>query len=297
MIVANTGTAFSVGGVASLQTTHLSPKRHRRRQFIGNKGLGFRSVLNWSHSPVILSGSLALAYQPETSDSVVAELCDESQELANLVAAEHGGGVSRVRPVLPFPGYSRTNNIDRLIEHSAALTLLSRCQEWIDAGYTTAIGMPFDYEEAHQAALNQIDNLRPEILLFVDHLDELQFVISGREDRAWRLEGSDGAALVTENDEPLGIWQVFRFTGEIPSEELDQDQSYPLNFELVVAVPEQEEGDEPISSPLFSHFPTEITLPLPVVCHATLELEQNRKHAQQRRSNAYVLKQLCSVSC
>ena len=48
----------------------------------------------------------------------------------------------------------------------------------------------------------------------------------------------------------------------------------------------------PISSPLFSHFPTEITLPLPVVCHATLELEQNRKRAQHRRSNAYVLKQL-----
>ena len=292
LILANTGNAFSVGGVASLQTTHLSPKRHRRRQFIGNKGLGFRAVLNWSHSPIILSGSLALAYQSETSERVVSELCDESQELAELVAEEHDVGESRVLPVLPFPGYSRTNNINSLIEHSAALTLLSRCQEWIDTGYTTAIGMPFDNEKAHQAALNQIDNLRPEILLFVDHLDDLQFVISGREDRAWRLDGSDEAALVIENDQPLGIWQVFRSKGEIPSEELDQDQSCPLDFELVVAVPEQEEGDELICSPLFSHFPTEIILPLPVVCHATLELEQNRKHAQQRRSNAYVLKQL-----
>ena len=292
LIVANTGTAFSVGGVASLQTAHLSPKRRRRRQFIGNKGLGFRAVLNWSHSPIILSGYLALAYQPEISARVVAELCDKSQELADLVEEEREGGVSRVTPVLPFPGYSRTNNINSLIEHSASLTLLSRCQEWIGAGYTTAVGMPFDNEEAYQAALNQIDNLRPEILLFVNHLDELRFVISGREDISWHLEGSDDDALVTENNEPLGIWQVFRSTGEIPSEELDQDQSCPLDFELVVAVPEQEECDEPISSPLFSHFPTEIILPLPVVCHATLELEQNRKHAQQRRSNAYVLKQL-----
>ena len=293
LIVANTGSAFSVGGVASLQTAHLSPKRRRRRQFIGNKGLGFRSVLNWSHSPIILSGSLALAYQPEISNRVVAELCDVSPELADRVKAERDGGVLPVTPVLPFPGYNQTNNIDSLIEHSAALTLLSRCQEWVDAGYTTSIGMPFDNEEAHQAALKQIDNLRPEILLFVDHLDELRFVISGREDKSWHLEGSDDAALVTENNELLGTWQVFRTTGEIPSEELDKDQSRPLDFELVIAVPEQKEGGEPISSsPLFSHFPTEIILPLPVVCHATLELEQNRKHAQQRRSNAYVLKQL-----
>ena len=292
LIVANTGTAFSIGGVASLQTAHLSPKRRRRRQFIGNKGLGFRAVLNWSHSPIILSDYLALAYQPEISSQVVAELCDKSQELADRVEVEREGGILRVTPVLPFPGYSQTNNIDSLIEDSAALTLLSRCQEWIGAGYTTAIGMPLDNEEAYQAAMDQIDNLRPEILLFVDHLDEVRFVISGKEDISWHLDGSDDAALVTENNEPLGIWQVFRSTGEIPSEKLDHDQVCPLDFELVVAVPEQEEGDVPISSPLFSHFPTEIILPLPVVCHATLELEQNRKHAQQRRSNAYVLKQL-----
>ena len=292
LIAANTGSAFSVGGVASLQTAHLSPKRRRRRQFIGNKGLGFRSVLNWSHSPIILSGYLALAYQSETSERVVNELCGKSQELADLVAEEHDGGDSRVIPILPFPGYSRINNIDSLIGHSAALTLLSRCQEWIDAGYTTAIGMPFDNEKAHQAALNQIDNLRPEILLFVSHLNELRFVISDRKDRVWRLEGSDDAALVTKDGEPNGIWQVFRCTGVIPSEELDHDQSDPLDFELVVAVPEQEEDDEPHSSPLFSHFPTEITLPLPVVCHVTMELEQNRKQAQHRRSNTYVLKQL-----
>ena len=110
LIVANTGAAFSVGGVASLQTAHLSPKRRRRKQYIGNKGLGFRSVLNWSHSPVILSGCLALAYQPETSHRVVAELCDKSPELANRVAVEHGGDEAGLTLVLPFPGYSQTNN-------------------------------------------------------------------------------------------------------------------------------------------------------------------------------------------
>lgn len=292
LIVANTGAAFPVGGVASLQTAHLSPKRRSQRQFIGNKGLGFRAILNWSHSPIILSHHLALAYQPETSVRVVEELCNESQELAALVEAERDAGITCAAPVLPFPEYSQTNDIGSRIKHSTAQTLLCRCYELIDAGYTTVIGMPFDREEAHQAALGQIDDLRPEILLFVDHLHEIRFVASDHEDRTWRLQGSKKAALVSENDDPRGIWQVFRSTQEIPSEELDQDQTSPLHFELVVAVPDQEEGDDLISSPLFSHFPTEIILPLPVVCHATLELEQNRKHAQQRKSNTYVLKQL-----
>lgn len=37
------------------------------------------------------------------------------------------------------------------------------------------------------------------------------------------------------------------------------------------------------------YFPTSIPMPLPVLCHATLALEQNRKRAQQVDANAYVL--------
>ena len=64
LIVANTGSAFSVGGVASLQTAHLSPKRRNRRQFIGNKGLGFRSILN-STKNYMVAGS-----EPLTLDAM-----------------------------------------------------------------------------------------------------------------------------------------------------------------------------------------------------------------------------------
>lgn len=53
LLVANTGLAFSTEGVASLQTSHLSPKRYRSKPLIGNKGLGFRAILNWSRVPVI----------------------------------------------------------------------------------------------------------------------------------------------------------------------------------------------------------------------------------------------------
>ena len=37
LVVANTGTPFSTADVESLQTSHFSPKRKKRRQCIGNK--------------------------------------------------------------------------------------------------------------------------------------------------------------------------------------------------------------------------------------------------------------------
>ena len=45
--VANTGVPFSAAGVDSLIVSNLSPKKITRSRQIGNRGLGFRSVLAW----------------------------------------------------------------------------------------------------------------------------------------------------------------------------------------------------------------------------------------------------------
>ena len=103
LIFANTGLAFSVGGVASLQTSHLSPKRRRRQQLIGNKGLGFRSVLNWSRTPIILSNALCLAYSTEHAKNKLRTLTDGHPELARVVSEEQQGGDALILPLLPFP--------------------------------------------------------------------------------------------------------------------------------------------------------------------------------------------------
>ncbi|MFV2044531.1 MAG: DUF3883 domain-containing protein [Anaerolineales bacterium] len=292
LVIANNGTAFSVGGVLSLENAYLSPKRHKRRQFIGNKGLGFRSILNWTHAPIILSGELGLAYSQMVSQEKLDELLAESPELNDLVTEERGEGDTLVIPVLPFPGYSQHDDIGIFIEDKAVQQLHDRCLKWREEGYTTAIGMPFEEPVFFDHAHEQIKALRPEILLFVDHLDEVRFSLPEEEERIWSLEGDDLASMVMENEEPLGIWQVHRTQGEVPEDKLDKDQKSPLSYELIVAVPEVEALEELHVSPLFSYFPTTVTLPLPVVCHATLELDQSRNHIQQRRSNRYVFERL-----
>ena len=54
LIIKNTGLGFTKEGVESLLTSNLSPKDN---DYIGNKGLGFRSILNWTKKVHIYSFS------------------------------------------------------------------------------------------------------------------------------------------------------------------------------------------------------------------------------------------------
>lgn len=289
LIVANTGLAFSVGGVASLQTSHLSPKRRRRRQIIGNKGLGFRAVLNWSRAPIILSKALALAYSVDHLKARTEALAAQYPEIARAIADERETGNDVLLPLLPFPIYAPDAQVGKHLTGNAQ-QLYERCTTLLSEGYDTAIAMPFGTPRAHDAAAEQMSEIGPEILLFAQHLGQLCFRRDEQLDVIWRREGDDGLTSVLADEVSVGQWQISRKSGKLPEAAIEADQSEATDFELVVAVPQ---GDTDGCTTLYSYFPTDITLPLPLVCHATLELEQNRKHVQQKRAcNQHVIAQL-----
>jgi hypothetical protein len=293
LIVANTGLAFSVGGVASLQTSHLSPKRGSHKRLIGNKGLGFRAVLNWSKTPIILSNALTIAYCMGHAKRKLAELCSGSAELARLVETEQRAGDELILPLLSFPLYSTSGDLLDDLDDERSRKLFERCEALLIEGYDTVIGMPFYTTGAYEAASTQIGETRPEVLLFAEYLSELSFRRDGEAPVTWRRVEKEEVTEVIANDKPLGKWNIHRTAGEVPASIVESDQQGATGYEIVVAVPV--EGSS-TSSPLFSYFPTNITLPLPLVCHATLELEQNRKHIQQGRAvNSYVLGKLAGI--
>lgn len=61
LTVANTGEPFNFLGVRSLMKSNLSPKR-LNKNMIGQKGLGFRSLLNWSNDISIYSNNLSIKF-------------------------------------------------------------------------------------------------------------------------------------------------------------------------------------------------------------------------------------------
>lgn len=64
LTVANTGVPFNFLGVKSLMKSNLSPKRLSKNT-IGQKGLGFRSLLNWSNDISIYSDTLSIRFSEE----------------------------------------------------------------------------------------------------------------------------------------------------------------------------------------------------------------------------------------
>ena len=289
LLVANTGLPFSTEGVASLQTSHLSPKRRGRKQLIGNKGLGFRSILNWTSTPIILSDALCIAYCLGHAKKRLKELTDVDAELARLVNDEGQGGEALILPLLLFPLYSQDGNLVGKLEDERAKIVFEKCEGLLLSDFTSVIGMPFDAKAKHDLAEAQIKEIRPEILLFAGHLSELCFR-SDKSTVTWQCKDGPEFAEVIADGKPLGKWRVYRTAGELPELAVESDNSNATNFEMVVAVPMQ---DPDPAGVLYSHFPTDIDLPLPIVCHATLELEQNRKHLQQgRRCNGYILERL-----
>jgi hypothetical protein len=289
VVVANTGKAFSIGGVHSLQNHHLSPKRQKEKSLIGCKGLGFRSILNLTKRPLIHSGTLEIAYSQNYSLMKLDFLNEQNEELKKRVQKEQQNEIGIVFPVLPFPAFGK--EYDKLNEDEV-LRFKNRCHHWRTEGYDTAIGIPFENIEFYNDVISQIESLNPEVLLFVPYLDEIKFIIPNKDDVIWTKEGDDSASLVLANEVPLGIWQIFRDSGDVDEIYLENSPNKKLGYELIIAVPEYDKLDEPKAYPLYSYFPTEIKLPLPLVCHATFELDQSRNHLKKCKTNDFVFEKL-----
>lgn len=288
LIIANTGASFTRGGIISLQTADLSPKRDRKRTLIGSKGLGFRSILNWSRQPIILSGSLQLGYSFSHAKMAIRDMAARTPQISTAIDREVTTGNYPV-PLLKFPMWLGDDNLLRSLDRRAR-TILARCQILQKNGYVTAIGMPFDREEAHKNALDQLNQLQPEFLLFSEAIREITVSFDQQGVTKW-LREEEGPECVLLDVESGNIrtqtrWKLFKRNGVIPADLL-RDESDPNAFNIVVALPE-----DGLAKPanLYSFFPTSVQLPLPVLCHATLELEQNRKRFQQIESNEHVLR-------
>ena len=291
LIIANTGAAFTRGGIESLQTSNLSPKRRSRRPLIGSKGLGFRAILNWSRFPMILSGGLGIAYTEEYARTKLQELMTANSALASLVQEEATDGGDLIISLLAFPGFCEDGGLRRILHNKAAQSIFDHCEKLRTDGYTTAIGMPFDRPKAYEHANSQLASLRPELLLFVRFLGEITICVGDTQPQVWRRNEEFNPVNVCINNQPYREWDVHTQNGSVPTEHLDEGVRN-LDYEIVVAIPT---GAAQKPLPLFSFFPTDIRLPLPLVCHATLDLQQNRQHARDTNANRYVLSQLTSL--
>jgi hypothetical protein len=139
--IANSGNPFNKGGLESLMMAHSSPKD---KTFIGNKGLGFRSLLNWAGEVYVKSKNLSIEFSDENR---------KKQQINGLK-----------RSICSTPEWIDENN----------------SREWIKDilfidNYITYICIHYR-KEVEDKIIEQLNQISEELMFFINHLEEIRII-------------------------------------------------------------------------------------------------------------------------
>ena len=272
--ISNLGTPFSEKGYRSLSISNLSSKTSKRK-YIGNKGLGFRSIINWSNVIRIISNKTCLSFSKEIVQKEFNSLFDESQKEKILNEYNFAEGVIPM-PFLALPeisDYVSTNH------------------------YTTTIEIQYK-PEFYNDIIAQIKNITPETLLFLHNINEIKFEniddIENLKRSKELLESNSsnefGASeKITVNK---NVWNIFNLEEEIDEVVENSNTKEPEFYQLKLALKEDLSDS---FNRLFSYFPTNVGIELPFIIHGTFDLDQNRNQLNQTLKNKYVIRKLVEL--
>ena len=263
--VSNNGNPFTIEGIASLMIANNSVKKGNKKTFIGNKGLGFRSILNWTNSIEIITKEIILKFSPfiaqEKFEKIVTDknlrdkLIDQEKPLQDFVPFA----------VLAIPELTH-NNIENF-------------------GWQTSIVLNYK-EGAKKDIINQLEALKPEILIFLNSIKNLTYSIDGVRTVISKTNPIKGdESLVNINSD---IWNV-KDTGE-KKFNLDDKKYYQIKIGWKDDLSDQDTN-------FFTYFSTQVKTHFPCLIHASFELDPTRNHINDLSENHFVLTEITNVLC
>lgn len=161
LIVANEGVAFTPERIRSLVRLGSSEKVRNRggRHTIGYKGIGFTAVFEITDSPQIISSTVAFGFDRKRAQR-------EVQRVLGIAPA-----------VVPARGFPFLLQEEAWAEDSNVI------QEFRNAGAVTVIRLPLSANRSPEDVAERVSQtIRPEALLFMPHVDEIELWLpDGRE--------------------------------------------------------------------------------------------------------------------
>lgn len=290
LFVANTGLPFSPTGVKSLVVSDISPKQLLKTKCIGYKGLGFRSVLGWASSIVILSGKLSIGFNEGMAAEWLLKLREENPEVDKKVREfKEKTGVPSPIPTLSVPCLLPPESVrGREFEQ-----IYSEGEKLLEDGYDTVVCLLFkNPEKTLEKVLKQINSLGSEILLFLQKVNVFEIQSQKRSER-WKVERKENEVCINLGKGNPKCWRLFRDFGDIPKEYLSDDQirRSENKFEIKLAIP----GNPVDFNRLFVYFPTEVLFPFPIIAHATFEVGAGRQHLVDSDANRFIAEKLAGL--
>ncbi|MCL2007260.1 MAG: DUF3883 domain-containing protein [Treponema sp.] len=261
----NNGNVFTKEGIRSLLYSNHSPK-YDKHHYIGNKGTGFRSVLNWSDKIKIYSGELSIEFCPENAASLLAEFKKNDNVQKHI--AEN-----------PFP--------DLKVATLAAPKFIENINE---KAFDTIIELSIR-DDMLDNVHEQIKELNSTTMLFLDKLEHLTIICDGHKTEYHKkisreTEEISNITLETyingSKTEDNENWTLINRNGKI-------NESF---FSISVAY-KPDMSVQPTA--IYSYFKTEVSFPLPVLVHGTFDLDASRNHLTKSDLNKDVLKEILKL--
>ena len=273
---------FTEGGLLSIMRSFLSTKtgkmyKNAAVKPIGNKGLGFRSLLNWSDEITIHSNGVQCSFSKEIAEKEWSHLKQEglhsgalSKEDLRLFEKEHVEELPL--PILSIPEVQ----IDGITKHNTYN---------LDGVCTTDVEVRCKDEAVVSDIKQKLTNLPCTILLFLRNIKRIDIICNGinRTIEKTKTETKNNSLQIVhikDNDNEACF---------VISSYISEDRSY----EVGVAYPLTQIS---ITHVLYSYFPTQVRLNVPAIYHGTFELNASRNHLVNSSQNSQVLKKLGEVA-
>lgn len=266
----DSGDPFTVDGIQSL----LYPGRSTKHSgsYIGNKGLGFRSILNWAEEIVVQTEAGYVRFARALAKAFFEEMIPSQQDRKRLLE-ENGYSAD----VIPVPVLGVPEILASLPSGMQPRT--SGKSIWIKY-----------FAEFKEDILGQMDEVDDRTMLFLDSLKEI-------------ILDKGGDVVVTHSRKPVSEtrgtveidgkkWDVRRSEGVLPDEFRDPKKKGQQRYSVAVALCT---SDNARNQPgyLYNYFKTRVYVPLPCTIHATMELNDSRDHLKPNyRSNEFIVDQI-----
>jgi hypothetical protein len=265
LIIKNTGEPFSEEeGVESLMYASTSPKSMQRKK-IGQKGLGFRAILNWASRLEIVAEAFWVEFDKRHAVEEYQRIITEKPQIAIDMKAL----TIDKEPVaiLSFP------------------KILPKDSSRLESTYATAI--VFYCEEEHLKSIKeQLETFSFEELIFLRHLREIEIKTANGHKKIESYEEEGQIVIVEQNlntkEEIFTTWRLYKEFGKIEAHDSNKEDKQQ-NYEFIIAYNEDEEAQkrQREEGVLYSFFKTDIAMRFPFLVHATLDLSTDRNNLQK----------------
>lgn len=243
--ISNNGAPFDEGGFTSLMYIHRSFKP-MQKDMIGQKGLGFRSILSWAKDIVIQSAGLEVRFSQLRAETFLKELIKKWPNIGSFLKQQS----SEKYPIAVL-------RLPEILHEQHSLY-----------PFSTSVLVTLKGEETASDVSRQMENMiSMETMLFLKNLNELelksakQHIIYSRESEGDGIKVTKHNVLTSEITSKT--WHINRITGRHKKKD----------YELAIAWNDQLDDK---CNLLYSYFETKVRLPFPAILHGTFELTPER---------------------